>query len=85
MSEYADKILAMTKEIERLRDALRPFGEIGRRLGWVDMADDDPHLGDHIMTLRPMTSRRERSTASWSATSGMLPRSRMETEGARHD
>jgi hypothetical protein len=49
MSEYADKILAMTKEIERLRDALRPFGEIGRRLGWVDMADDDPHLGDHIM------------------------------------
>lgn len=36
-------------EIERLRAALKPFAEIGRRLEWDKIPDDSPELDDHIM------------------------------------
>lgn len=38
-------------EIVRLRSALKPFAEIGKRLGWSDMADEDRHLGDHLIEV----------------------------------
>jgi hypothetical protein len=43
------EVADLMAENSRLRAALGPFAEIGRLLGWVDMSDDDPHLGDHIM------------------------------------
>lgn len=30
-------------------EALRPFGEIGKRLGWIDIGDDDRVLTQHVM------------------------------------
>jgi hypothetical protein len=44
-----EKLTEKNAEIERLRAALEPFGEIAHRMGWKNLADDAPEINDHII------------------------------------